>query len=266
MKVSRVLAVIALAGVVATTASAQRIFGGPRDFGSKEMAKIFGKNDAFSAVADMTVVENQGKQTIQMEMNYAFLKGDLRTESDMASMKGVAIPPEAAAHIKQMGMDRTVSIFLTDKHLTYLVYPGLKAFCEISRDQSSPTGTNEDKQAKIEVTELGKETVDGHPCVKKKMTITDDDGTQRVVIAWRATDLKDFPIKAEIENANSTITIHFRDVKLSPPPASDFTPPSDYTRYTSVQEMMMGNMQRFMPPGGEMPPRGSMHPPQNNQE
>ena len=92
--------------------------------------------------------------------------------------------------------------------------------------------------------------MDGHPCVENKITFTADDGTQHEMLAWQATDLNNFPIKTEMQASGATITTHFTNVKLSAPDASLFNPPSDFTKYGSIQEMMMGNMQRMMPPAG----------------
>ena len=267
MKAFRICALIVAAACLTTpVVFGQRMFGGVRDFGSAQMAKIFGKNDAFTATAEMTIVDKSRPEPLQMETAYAVLKGNVRTEMDMTSMKGVNMPPEAIAQMKQMGMDRTISIYRGDKKLLYLVYPGLKAYCEINPAAMQSTAKPEQKEPKIEVTPIGKETVDGHPCAKNKITITSDDGKQHEIIAWQASDMHDFPIQTEMQAGGATITTHFRDIKMSAPAASLFDPPSDFKAYGSMQEMMMGNIQRMMPPGG-MPPRGGM-PPQgggNNQ-
>ena len=76
---------------------------------------------------------------------------------------------------------------------------------------------------------------------------------------WKASDLKDFPIQTEMQSGGATITTHLRDIKLSAPDASLFDPPSDFKAYSSMQEMMMANMQRMMPPSG-MPPGGAVPP------
>ena len=257
MKAFRFWTVLAALACLATPAIfGQRMFGGgPRDYGSAQMAKIFGKNQAFSATAEMTIVDKQRNQPIQMNTDYAFLKGNVRTEMDMGSMKGVNMPPQAVAQMKQMGMDRTVSIYRGDKKLVYLVYPGLKSYCEINPSQMQPTDKTEKKEPKIEVTALGKETVDGHPCVKNKITITSDDGTTHDILAWQASDLNDFPIKTELQAGESTVTTHFRDIKMNAPAASLFEPPAEYKRYETMQEMMMSSMGSMMPPHGGMPQR-----------
>jgi hypothetical protein len=258
MKAFRICTVIVAAACVAAPAVfGQRFGGGQRDYGMAQMARIFGKTQAFTATAEITITDKQRGEQMQMSTAYAFLKGNVRTEMDMASMKGMSVSPQAVAQLKQMGMDRTINIYRGDKKLTYLVYPGLKAYCEIDLSKMQKPDKTEQKEPKIDITQLGKEPLDGHPCVKNKITITSDDGTQHEVLAWQATDMSDFPIKTEMQDGNSTITTHFRDIKLSAPAASLFDPPSDCKRYGSMQEMMMSNMQRMMPPGG-MPPRGGM--------
>jgi hypothetical protein len=186
---------------------------------------------------------------MEMEASYAFLKGDLRTDIDMTSVKGAKIPPQALAQMKQMGMDRAVNIYRSDKKAMYLLYPGLKSYTEIMPPQSSQTDKAEAKGAKVDFTPIGKDTVDGHPTIENKITFTADDGSQHDMLAWQATDLNNFPIKTEMQANGATITTHFTNVKLTAPDALLFEPPSDFTKYGSIQEMMMGNMQHMMPPG-----------------
>ncbi len=261
MRTFRVCALMVVAACVsAPTVFGQHMFGrGPRDYGSADMAKIFGKNQAFTATAETTVDGKQHGGPVQMEMSYAFLKGNLRTEMDMTTIKGGGMPPEAAAQMKQMGMDRTASIYRGDKKLLYLVYPGLKSYCEIKPPTTKPSDKPDEKVGKVDITQVGKETIDGHSCVKNKITFTADDGSQYEMLVWQASDLSDFPIKTEMQVGGSTITTHFRDIKLSAPDASLFDPPSDYKQYGSMQELMMASMSRMMPPGG-MPPHGEMPP------
>lgn len=250
MKAWRVYVVMTvMAFLAAPTGFAQRMFGaGPRDIGSADLAKIFGNNQAFTATANISIANAQHDTATEMEASFAFLKGNVRTDIDMTNMKGTKMPPQAVAQMKQMGMDRTVSIYRGDKKVVYLVYPGLKSYTEITPPAPS-ADKPEPKAPKIDVTQVGKDTVDGHPCVENKITFTADDGSQHEMLAWQATDLNNFPIKTEMQKGGSTITTHFSNIKLSAPDASLFDPPSDFTKYGSIQEMMMGNMQHMMPPG-----------------
>ena len=207
------------------------------------LAEIFGKDKSFSANAHTTVKSPDGKET-QMEMSYAVLEGKVRTETDMTKMQGGRMPPEAVAQMQPMGMDKTVTIILPEKHTGYLVYPGLKSYCELPTPAGS-SATESNKPPKVERTEIGKETVDGHPCVKYKVVVTPENGTRMNMLVWQATDLNNSPIQTQVEAGNGMVTTtRFQNIKQSKPAASLFEPPSDYKRYGSLQELMMSNMRR----------------------
>jgi hypothetical protein len=182
----------------------------------------------------------------------AYDSGNSRFEMNLSDAKGGQMPPGAAEHMKAMGMDKTVTITRGDKKATYLVYPGLSAYVEMplrDSDASKP-----DSAFKMEPTELGKETVDGHPCVKKKVVVTDDQGNKREYTVWNATDLKDFPVRIETSEQGHNMTMAFKNVKTTKPDAALFDAPTDFKKYDNTgtlmqQEMMkkMGGM--GMPPG-----------------
>ena len=240
---------------VAATAWGQGMFAQrPLDPG-QQLGKIFGKNTAFSATAHTTIKTASGKEMPAMEFSYAMLDGKVRTEMDLMKMHGGNMSPDAMGQMKQMGMDRTVHIFLPDKQVAYMIYPSMKAYCEMNTAQT--TGQKEGKEPKVERTEIGKETIDGHPCVKSKVVVTDENGKKFESLVWQATDLKDFPIQTQVTTEDgSVITTKFQDINQSKPSASLFEPPADFKRYGSMQELMMGNMQHMMPQG--MPPHGGM--------
>jgi hypothetical protein len=251
------LVTVAAIGLASSTFG-QGMFGGrPKDPG-EQLGKIFGKNTAFSANAHVTMKAPSGKEMNAMEFQYAMLNGKVRTEMDMTKMQGANMPPEAMSSMKQMGMDRMVHIFLPDKKTAYMIYPSMKAYCEMNTAQM--TGQKEGKEPKIEETSLGKETVDGHPCTKSKVVVTDEDGRKFESLVWKASDLKDFPIQTQMTTEDgTTVTTKFTDINQSKPSAAMFEPPTEFKRYANAQELMMSNMQRMMPPGG-MPPHGGMPP------
>jgi hypothetical protein len=250
------LVTLALCGLGAV-GFAQGMLGGPRRDPGAVLAEIFGKDKSFSAVARTTVKGTDGNE-MQMETSYAVLEGKIRTETDMAKMQGGRIPPQALAQMQAMGMDKTVTIVLPEKRTGYLVYPGLKAYCELPmRAGSSSTETN--KPPKVERTEVGKETIDGHPCVKYKVVVTPENGPSVNTLVWQATDLKDYPIQTEVDAGGGTvITTLFQNINQHKPAASLFEPPSDYKHYSSPQELMMNSMGGM--PGGMPRGRSSMPP------
>jgi len=105
------------------------------------------------------------------------------------------------------------------------------------------------KEAKTERADLGKEAIDGHPCVKQKVVITDEVGKQFEIIAWAATDLNEFPIRSEMQSDGDMVVTTFRAIKLTKPVVALFDLPADFHRYDNVQELMMDSVQRMM--GGQ---------------
>jgi hypothetical protein len=85
---------------------------------------------------------------------------------------------------------------------------------------------------------LGRETFEGHPCEKNKVTLTDDKGVKHLATVWNATDLKDFPVQIRITEQDSTLLMKFRDVKLAKPDPSRFNAPSGLAKYKSDEALM----------------------------
>ena len=233
-----------------------RGMGGPPrgpDLGGA-MGKLFGNNSAFSATMESQMTSPSGEQNMTMTGKLAFDNGQSRFEMDMSEMKGAQRPPEATAQMKAMGMDKMVSITVPDKKVVYLVYPNLQAYVENPIQNQEVAKSESD--FKVEITELGKEAVDGHPCVKNKAVVTDKEGNKHESTVWNATDLKNFPIKIETTEQAHKMTMLFKDVKLSKPDASLFEPPSDCKKYDNFMSLMMQQGMRGMGRGGMGAPPG----------
>ncbi len=214
--------------------------------------ELFGKNEAFSATAHTSIADEKGRVGHHMFMKYALLDGNFRTEMDMADSKNKKMSAEEAEQMKAMGMDKIIMLHRSADNKTYMVYPGMKAYCEVTQRQTEVKKKH--TVTKVDKTEVGKDTIDGHACVRNKVVMTYEDGGTREMMVWSAKDLKDFPIKTEMPHNKGTIITAFRDIDQSRPDSSLFSLPSDYTAYGSMQEMMMANMQKMM--GGMMPPGG----------
>lgn len=228
--------------------------GGPRNAPhiGAAMAKLFGEHQAFTAEIENEVSLAQGRN-MTLPGKLAFDSGKARFEMNMAEAKGDAIPPQMLAQMKAMGMDKVISISRPDQKTTYLIYPGMKAYAAIpNQDQDSSTS---EADYKIETTELGKETIDGHPCIKNKAVVTDPEGKKHESTLWNATDLKKFPVQIKTSEDGNDITLHFKTVKLTKPAGSEFDLPSDFTKYDSMMSLMQHEMMKHMQNG--MP---SQHP------
>ena len=207
--------------------------GGPQFSGA--LARLFG-NTAFSSSLEMQVKLAMGAQEMNISMpgKISFDGTNARLEIDLSEAKGMPGSPE---QLKAMGMDKMVIISRLDKKLLYMVYPGKKFYGELPlRDEEAKP----ESAFKTEKTELGKETIEGHSCVKNKVVVTDDKDKKREFTVWSATDLKDFPVKIEFTDVSGVNTLTFRDVKMAKPAADSFEPPAGFEKLDLMK--MMGGM------------------------
>ena len=132
-----------------------------------------------------------------------------------------------------------------------MIYLGLQAYTEMPIQD--PDAVKPESDFKTDVTDLGKETVDGRACVKNKIIVTDKEWKKHEATVWNVTDLKKFPVKIETTEQGQAVTMLFKDVKLSKPEANLFDPPSDL-KYYSMMSLMQQEMMKRMGGGMGMPP------------
>jgi len=240
---------LAVAVLCSSLVSVRAQFGptpnGP-DFGGP-MGKLFGNNQAFSANLEIQSTD-ASSNVIVMPGKLSFDSGKSRFEINMTDVQSKQIPPGAAAQMKTMGLDQLVMVARADKKVAYLVYPGMQSYVETALSDAAPAGTNGDY--KVDTTELGKETVDGHPCVKNKTVVAGKDGDKQEFTVWNATDLKKFPLKIQ----TSDTTMLFKNVSFAKPAGSAFESPTGYTKYDDMQTMMQQQIMKRMTGGGGFGP------------
>ena len=250
----------ALAVSLTISTQAQRPHGGMGGPGTPDfsgaMSKYFGDNPNFTANIEMQTKDRQGND-MSMPGKMAFSETKVRFEMNMADMKSGGKASPGAAQMKEMGMDRMIVITRPDKKVSDMIYPGMKAYVEMPLEGGASTNSPEDY--KIEMTELGKETFDGHPCIKNKAIVTDKEGNKHEATIWNATDLKKFPVKIEQKEQGQNVTMLFKNVNFSKPDAELFEPPTDLKKYDSIQQMMQEIMMKRFNSGGQG--RGIVPPP-----
>jgi hypothetical protein len=193
--------------------------GGPQLGGT--LSKLFGDNQTFSADLEMQVSDKSGKP-MTMPGKLSFDTGKSRFEISTNQMVTIARP---------------------DKKIAYLVYPGLRSYAEIPLSNADSAPTKRDY--KMEITEIGADIVDGHPCVKNKYIVTDNEGVKHESTVWNATDLKKFPVKIETVEQGDNVSMLFQNVSLAKPAASLFDPPADFKKYDTAQQMQQEMMKRL---------------------
>jgi hypothetical protein len=208
------------------------------------MTKLFGNITGFSAKASVRMLDKESKETMSMGMNFALLEGKIRLEVDMTQIKSKDLTPEMITPLKQMGMDKMISIVRPDKKATLVIYPALQAYAEIPL--SSEDAADLEKSFKIEKSPLGKETLDGHPCEKSKVNVVDTKGGRQEAVVWNATDLKEFPVQMQMNQPEATVVMRYREIQLIRPEPKLFEAPEGYSKYDSMEKLMQSAMLKMI--------------------
>ena len=225
-----------LASGAAGIAHAQMPAGGPPGWNAA-MTKLFGDIKAFSAKAEMRALDKSGQPAIQVPMNFAVL--------DVTLLKGPQAPPDQIALLKQMAMDRVACIVAPDKKAMQLIFPSLAAYVETPLPEDEAAALNKD--LKLHKTPLGTETIDGHPCVKNRVVMTDAKGQKAEAVVWNATDLKGFPVQMQMNDKETTVVMRYKEVRLSKPDAKQFDAPAGFTKHADMQQLMLAIAQKQNP-------------------
>jgi hypothetical protein len=202
------------------TAMAQMPDGGV----NSAMIKLFGDN-GFTAQADMRVMNSNHVTWLQMPG--AFASGDtkLRLDVDVKLIKSSSIPQAMIGMFVQAGKDRVTSVIRPDKKMTYIIYPGAHSYSSLPLSAADAEIANQ----KLEKKPLGKETLDGHACVKNQSTVKSSKGAVLMqATTWNATDMNDFPIQIELKESGNSTIIHFMNVKLAMPDPRLFEIPAGF--------------------------------------
>ena len=205
-------------------------------------SKLFGSNVSYSATMEMQTDKAKPILTKVFADH-----GKLRHEIDMAENIGSQLPPEITAQLRSSGMGKQILLWLPEKNGFYQIQPAVQGYLELPMP-SGKTLTESDYQ--METMQLGKETLDGHPCVKNKAVVTDPQGRKNEFIVWNATDLNNFPIKIQTTTSlrESQITL-YRNIKLAKPDPNLFDLPAGYRKYPDIGTMMQDIMMKQLSGG-----------------
>jgi hypothetical protein len=238
--------IIATFLAVAFPAFAQ--FDGPGSTGvSASLLRLFGTNNTFTAQAELQVLGRDNKERIGTPMNFALADNKIRVEVDLNRMRNRE-QPDALAKVKPLGMDSVVSIIRPEQRLALIVFPKLNAFVKLDLPPNEAQAFL--TRAKIERTTVGKEKMDGHPCVKQRVVITDDGGKKSEATVWTATDLRNFPVCVATRENEGTVVIRFRQIQFTRAEATKFEPPTGFVECGDIQVLMAGPVVKYMKENG----------------
>jgi hypothetical protein len=236
------LPLVLVSGLLAASSTFAQMPGSGSPGVGAALTKLFGDVTAFTAKAQVRVLDKDQQETVSGPMDFALLDNKMRVEIDMTRMKNKGMTDEMSASVKEMGLSRVISIIRPDKKLIYVIYPDQKSWTSMPLPKAEADAA--EKQTKLNKTALGKETIDGHPCVKNKVIVSDDAGQILEATTWNASDLKDFPVQIQTKEQENTSVVLYKQVQLAKPDAKQFEPPADYTKYNDVMELMQGLMKK----------------------
>lgn len=237
--------VAGLALLLNATALQAQLPGGTGPAGmSAALTKLFGTNTAFTAKGDMRVTDAAQNEVAFLPMDFAVLNRRIRVRIDLAQTRNKDVPPGMGAALKKIGMSEVVSIIRPDKKVLYVIYPDQRVMMSMGLPKEDYEGS--DKAPEVTKTPIGKETIDGHPCVKNRAVISDQSGHTVEATTWDATDLKNLPIQIETQEKDSTSMVRFRQIDFARPDSALFEPPAGYKQYDNAEDLKLEVMKRMM--------------------
>jgi len=224
--------------------------GGSQAGMNAAMLKMFGDITAFSSKADVRVQERGAREPMTMTVDFAMLDGKVRMDLDMSTVKSKQLPADLLAGYKSAGMDKVATVLRPDRKSALLIYPAVRGYVELP--MSKEEAADMDRKFKIDKTRLARETIGGQVCDKTKVVVSSDTGEKHQALVWYAMDLKNFPVKMQMDQPQMTVVMEYRDVKLARPDAKQFETPAGFARYPSVEQLMQKAMQKVLG-GGKQP-------------
>jgi hypothetical protein len=190
------------------------------------LTQLFGRATFFSAKVDVVVLDPAQQELLRMPMNFAALEGKIRLEIDVSQIRSKHVTPEIISAMNQAGIGKMATIIRPDKKASYILYPVLRNYSVVPMSKAEADAIG--KPLNTERTELGKETIDGHSCVKNHVTVKEQQTVILEATTWNATDLKDFPIRIETKDKGTTSILHFHQIQFARPDIKQFEPPPGY--------------------------------------
>jgi hypothetical protein len=208
------------------------------------LVRLFSGVSGFTAQLEIRMLDAKGVETLNAPMRFSFLEGKMRGELDVAKLKSQDLPPLTATAASTVGLDHVVTLVRPDKQETYLLYPSAQACVVTPIDAADVAALKQ--PAKLTRTPLGRETVDGHPCIKSRVVITEGSGRKYEATVWGATDLKDFPVKVQTVDGTDVVIMHFQQVRFERPDGKQFDLPAGTAKYDDASQLTRGVLKKLL--------------------
>lgn len=231
---------------------------GPSSTGvSASLIRLFGTNNAFTAQAEMQMLDKNNKELVGLPMNFALAGNKIRVEVDMNRMRN-KMRPDATAQMKPLGLDQIVSVIHPESRTNLIVFPKLRAFVKLEMPENEAEAFL--KRAKLDRTNVGKEKMEGYNCIKQRVIITDAEGQKSETTVWIAPELRNFPVCVATKEKEGVVTMRFRKVQFAAPAAGQFEPPAGFAEFNDMQMLVAGPGMKYMLANGTGLKQGKTSP------
>lgn len=212
-------------------------------------SEFFSDSRDFTARAELSLPGRNPGDSIPIGL--AMSEGRMRWQLNTAQIRSAHLPPERAALLKQMKMDSIILYLQPDTNLM-AAFPRMKVWVETPTPKAR--NIQENAQAKIggmKKTPVANETVDGHPCVKYRLTVPEDNDPNQVAVTWEATDLNNLPIKIMVKTDGQVYGIQLRNIRPGKTDERLFLPPPSYTKRASFSSLIQEGLLQSLANSGQ---------------
>ena len=200
------------------------------------LSEVFTDSRAFSATAVLQTAGDKAGQGIPL--GFATLNGNMRWFLNLDQARSSRLEPELVGMLRDAKLSQ-VLLIMRPKTNAILAVPGLKQWFEFPLPKSEAlTEKAGEKVGFLQKNEVARETVEGHPCVKYRLSLPKDRGSNEQAFVWQATDMKNFPIKFQTTVNGEPMTLTFRQVNQSSPDPRHFEAPAGYTNGGGPEALM----------------------------
>ncbi|MEW6305259.1 MAG: DUF4412 domain-containing protein [Verrucomicrobiota bacterium] len=218
-------------------------------FLSAAMSEFLSDSRAFTATGELRVTSAQGESPMTLPFTVAMLNGRMRWDLNL-TQAGSPVPAESMDLLKQIGLDRIVLLMAPNEKML-VAFPTMKAYLEqtMPKDQAiEDKAVN--KLGRFVKTPLGKETIDGHPCMKYRLSDPKDTSGKEQAVVWQAEDLNDLPIRLYVKAQDDAYDFRFKRVRMGNPDERVFARPVGFTKHESTDSLMAAIMAKSLGEGG----------------
>ena len=103
-----------------------------------------------------------------------------------SQIRSKQVTPEILSAMNRAGIGKMSTIIRPDKKASYIVYPGVRNYSIVPMTKAESDAVGKDLSTTR--TELGRETIDGHACVKHRVTVKNQQAVILEATTWNATD------------------------------------------------------------------------------